>query len=149
MLPKPLFPPAARMLPIRQPGSLHPRADSSRRQPLRASPQRAVDLDEVVGEVAERNSGDVALDSLAERVGEPGEAPDGHANRKILALHIAGADVAEIGITEHHLSRGPGDLRSTPPNFKVAHYRIPQLKWTPLSRPFFARNKLMSAGVRV
>jgi hypothetical protein len=45
-----------------------------------------------------------------------------------------------IMLAEHRPPRGSGVKRNDP-------HPEEQVRWTPLSRPFFARNKLMSGGV--
>ena len=51
-----------------------------------------------------------------------------------------------IEYTEHN-GQQIGDVSEI--DFKRRKAELFNLKWTPLSRPFFARNKLMLAGVRV
>ena len=64
--------------------------------------KRAVNLDEVVREVAKRNSGAMVLDLFRERVGKPGETAARHADGEVVALHVAVADVLWIGIAKSH-----------------------------------------------
>ena len=56
-------------------------------------PQRAVNLDEVVGKVAKRHSGSMILDLLTEGVGQSGESTNGHTDRKIMPFRITSADI--------------------------------------------------------
>ena len=55
-----------------------------------------MNLDEVVGEVAERNGGDVVLDLFGERIGQPSEPPHRHPHAQIVPLDIAGVDVLRV-----------------------------------------------------
>ena len=50
-------------------------------------------LNEVVGEISERNRRRVVLDLFGEGVSQPREPANRHANREIMALNIAGVDV--------------------------------------------------------
>ena len=50
--------------------------------------QGAMNLDEVVGEVPERNGGRMVVELFREAIRQPGEAPVRHADAKIVALHV-------------------------------------------------------------
>ena len=53
-------------------------------------------LNEVIGEVSERNRRRVVLDLFGEGVSQPREPANRHANREIMALNIAGVDVLRV-----------------------------------------------------
>ena len=53
---------------------------------------------EVVEHEIERQRVNVVLQLLAERIGQPGEAPHGHAHGEVLALDIGRADMRNIRV---------------------------------------------------
>lgn len=58
--------------------------------------KRAIDLNEVVSEVAESNRRRVICEFLGEGISKSSKSPNRHANRKVVALDITSADVLRV-----------------------------------------------------
>ena len=60
--------------------------------------------DKVVMHIVDRQRRAVIVDLLAERIGQACVPPQRHANREVLALDVARADVLRIGIAANGLA---------------------------------------------
>ena len=77
----------------------------------RSYPQGLMHTRKVVMHVKQRDHRDVIIELLAEGIRQAGEAPHIHPHVEILALHIAGADMRWIGVTNEIDPLGAQTLR--------------------------------------